>query len=122
MPTRRPSGSSAAATWVSRWVSTPPVIPGATSTMVMAIPFFLNSWGDGTAVPDRSDGRFGLLVATRTNHPPQRRDVPCSLCGWKSSVDDARRRLMLQVRPNLPVLPKLFGTSSEAVDPTEQCH
>ena len=25
---------------------------------------------------DRSDGRFGLLVATRTNHPPRRRDVP----------------------------------------------
>ena len=39
---QRPSGSRAAATCVSRWVSTPPVIPGAASTMVMAIPSFLS--------------------------------------------------------------------------------
>ena len=32
-------------------------------------PFSLFGVRDGTAVPDRSDGRFRLLVATRTNHP-----------------------------------------------------
>jgi hypothetical protein len=42
VPTSRPKGSSAAATCLSRWVSTPPVIPGAASTMVMAIPSFLS--------------------------------------------------------------------------------
>src|ERR1700683_538493 len=36
--------------------------------MVMVIPP-VNGVRDGTAVPDRSDGRSRLLVATRTNHP-----------------------------------------------------
>ena len=35
-------------------------IPRAASTMVMVIPFS-QSWRDGTAVPDRSDGRSGLF-------------------------------------------------------------
>src|ERR1700754_1249862 len=38
-------GSSAAATCVSAWVSTPPVIARASSTMVNAIPFlWLKGW------------------------------------------------------------------------------
>ena len=57
-PSSPPSGSRAAATWTSRCVSTPPVIPRAASTMVMVIPS-LNGVRDGTAVPDRSDGRSG---------------------------------------------------------------
>ena len=67
-PMRRPSGSSAAATWVSRWVSTPPVIPRAGFYHCHGHPFFLTVEG-GTAVADRSDGRSGLLVANLTNHP-----------------------------------------------------
>src|SRR5664279_5940482 len=76
VPTNLPSGSSAATTWVS----TPPVMPGRASTMVIAVPTFLNVDGDGTAVPDRGDGWFDLLVASRTNHPPLGRDVPFSMC------------------------------------------
>src|SRR5664280_456406 len=34
--------------------------------MVMVVPTFLNVDGDGTAVPDRSDGRSGLFLASRT--------------------------------------------------------
>ena len=39
-PSRPPMLSSAAATWTSRWVSTPPVTGRVASTMVIAIPFF----------------------------------------------------------------------------------
>jgi hypothetical protein len=49
-------------------VSTPPVTPRAASTMVMVIPSVFGV-RDGTAVPDRSDGRSRLFVATRANHP-----------------------------------------------------
>src|SRR5271165_960480 len=77
--------------------------------------------GDGTAVPDRSDGRSGLLVASRTNHPPLGRDVPLSRCCWKNSADDARRRLVPS-QAKSPVLPKLLRTSGQAVDPSGHCH
>ena len=59
--------------------------------MVIAVPTFLNVDGDGTAVPDQGDGWFDLLVASRTDHPPLGRDVPFSMCNWKSSVDDVPR-------------------------------
>src|SRR3954466_12077007 len=48
-------GSNAAATCFSRWVSTPPVIGRAASTMVDAIPSFLHLVRGGTAVPGRSE-------------------------------------------------------------------
>ena len=104
-------------TWVSRWVSTPPVIPGGASTKVIAVPNFLNVDGDGTAVPDQGDGRFGLLAQAG----------PITLlwdgtCRFQSvaeraqptTPEDARGR---QVRPNLPGLPKLLRTSCHGVDP-----
>ena len=100
----------------SQWVSTPPVIPRAASTMVMVIPS-LKVLRDGTAVPDRSDGRSGLLMRPRPITPTRRRDMPASMCGWKVSVDDTEGVTGLQVRPNPPALPKLLGTSCEAVDP-----
>ena len=56
-------------------VSTPPVTPRAASTMVMVIPS-LFCVRDGTAVPDRSDGRSRLFVATGLVTPTRRRDVP----------------------------------------------
>src|SRR5664280_990671 len=34
--------------------------------MVMVVPTFLTVDGDGTAVPDQSDGRSGLFLASRT--------------------------------------------------------
>ena len=59
--------------------------------MVMVIP---SPFGvrDGTAVPDRSDGRSRLLVATRANHPNSetgRAAVKVPLVG---SVDDVLHR------------------------------
>jgi hypothetical protein len=62
-PMSLPKGSKAAATWMSRCVSTPPVMPRGASTMVMAIPSFLKRWVDGTAVPDRMTGAR-LVVAS----------------------------------------------------------
>ena len=80
--------------------------PGRASTMVMAIPSFLKRLRDGTAVPDRSDGRSGLVGASRTNHPPLGRDVPFSMCRWKSSADDARGRLMTPSQAESPSAPE----------------
>jgi hypothetical protein len=50
MPNTPPLASSAAATWVSRCVSTPPVI-GRVSTMVIAIPSLFKVVRGGTHVP-----------------------------------------------------------------------
>ena len=48
---------------------------------------------DGTAVPDRSDGRPRLLVATRANHPNSETGrAAVNVCSWKSSVDDVLQR------------------------------
>jgi hypothetical protein len=44
----------------------------------------------GAAVPDRSDGRSGLLVATRAIHPTSETGRAASMCDWKSYVDDTR--------------------------------
>ena len=76
-----PNGSRAAATWTSRCVSTPPVMPGGASTMVMAIPSFLKRWVDGTAVPDRMTG-VRLVPASRANHPNPEWGVPLSCQRW----------------------------------------
>src|SRR5215470_899021 len=43
-PSRPPIVSSAAAIWVSAWVSTPPVTARASSTMVTVIPFVVEGW------------------------------------------------------------------------------
>ena len=73
---------------------------------------------DGTAVPDRSDGRSGLFRATRTNHPNSETGRAVFQCAAGRSRSTTSCNVTgLQVRPNLPALPKLFGTSSQAVDP-----
>src|SRR5664280_3583540 len=117
VPTNLPSGSSAATTWVSRWVSTPPVIPGGASTMVIAVPTFLNVDGDGTAVPDRSDGRIGLFVQSRPITQPRRRGVPYSMCDWKSSADDTQGRLMTTSQAKSPSSPKAIEDQLESGGP-----
>src|SRR5665213_703539 len=92
-------------------------MPRTASTMVMVIPS-LKVLRGGTAVPDRSDGRSGLFVATRTNHPNSetgRAVFQCAAGGPRPTTScDVTG---LQVRPNPPALPKLFKTSSKAVDP-----
>ena len=62
---------------------------------------------DGTAVPDRSDGRSRLFVATGPITPTRRRDVPLSMC---------------ETGRNPPALLNLFRPSDSAVDPAEHCH
>jgi hypothetical protein len=59
--------------------------------MVMVIPP-VNGAGDGTAVPDRSDGRSGLFVATGPITPTLRRDVPSFNMRLVGLVDDVLQR------------------------------
>lgn len=59
----------------------------------MAIPSFLKRLRGGTAVPDRSDGRSDLLAQDGPS-PPSGTGRAGSICSWKSSADDARRRLV----------------------------
>jgi len=58
--------------------------------MVMAVPTFLNVDGDGTAVPDRSDGRFDLLAQAGPITLLWDGTCHCQCAGWKGPVDDAR--------------------------------
>ena len=57
------------------------------------------------------------VLATRTNHP----NFETGRAGFNVQLEGLGRRVLqrhgLQVRPNLPALPKLFRTSSQAVDP-----
>jgi hypothetical protein len=62
--------------------------------MVMAVPTFLNVDGDGTAVPNRSDGRFDLLAQAGPITRLWDGTCRCQCADWKSSADDARGRLM----------------------------
>ena len=117
MPSSPPSGSSAAATWTSRWVSTPPVIPRAASTMVMVIPFSQRCEGwHGRSGSERR--AVWVVRATRTNHPNSETGRAVFQCAAGRPRSTTSCNVTgLQVRPNLPALPKLFGTSSQAVDP-----
>ena len=60
-PSRPPTGSTAAATWTSRWVSTPPTIGRVTSTMDICHPFLCN-WVQGVARTSREGDRDELAV------------------------------------------------------------
>ena len=53
-PSSAPWWSKAAATWTSRWVSTPPVI--RSGKVVIVIPSLVSGWG-GTAPPGRRTGQ-----------------------------------------------------------------
>ena len=59
--------------------------------MAMVIPS-VNGVRDGTAVPDRSDGWSGLLVAGRTNHPTSETGRAAVNVRLEGSVDDVFRR------------------------------
>ena len=85
--------------------------------MVMVIPSLFGV-RDGTAVPDRSDGRSRLVAASRANHPNSetgRAVFQCAAGGPRPTT--SCNVTGLQVRPNPPALPKLFRTSNQAVDP-----
>ena len=59
-----------------------------------------------------------VVLATRTNHPNSetgRAVFQCAAGRTRSTTLESVTGL--QVRPNPPALPKLFGTSSQAVDP-----
>ena len=92
-------------------------IPGGASTIVIAVPTFLNVDGDGTAVPDQGDGRFDLLAQAG----------PITLlwdgtCRFQSAAGRVRPttpegRLMTPESAKSPMLQKLLRTSCQAVDP-----
>ena len=46
--------------------------------------------------------------------------MPLSMCGWKASADDVLNVTGLQVRPNLPALPKLFQDQQSSGGPLEK--
>ena len=81
-------------------------------------PFSLFGVRDGTAVPDRSDGR-SQVVGSNPDQSPQLGDGTCRCqCAAGGSRPTTSCNVTgLQVRPNPPALPKLFGTSNQAVDP-----
>ena len=87
--------------------------------MVMVIPSVFGV-RDGTAVPDRSDGRSGLLL--QPGPITQLGDGTCrlSMCAGRSRSTTSCNVTGLQVRPDLPALPNLFRTSNQAVDPSEK--
>ena len=63
-------------------------------------------------------GGPGLLVATRTNHPNSETGRAVFQCAAGRSRSTTSCNVTgLQVRPDLPALPKLFRTSNQAVDP-----
>ena len=105
---------------LSRWVSTPPVIPGAASTMVMAIPSFLKRLRGGTAVPDRSDG-WSIVRSKPDHHPLGTGRAAPRLC-WSGAPTDGVQMQSCSPRDlksgrATPVLPKLQRTNHSAVDP-----
>jgi hypothetical protein len=59
-----------------------------------------------------------VVLATRTNHPNSEtgRAVFQRATGWSRSTTSCNVT-RFQVRPDPPALPKLFGTSNQAVDP-----
>ena len=60
----------------------------------------------------------GVVLATQTNHPNSetgRAVFQCAAGRVRSTT--FCNATGLQVRPNLPALPKLFRTSNQAVDP-----
>ena len=69
-PSSAPRSSSAAATWTSRWVSTPPVICGA--MVVIVIPSLASGWG-GTAPAGTTDrtatGLYDRLLVGHSARP-----------------------------------------------------
>ena len=70
-PSTPPLASRAAATWTSRWVSTPPVMGRVVSTMAMAIPSLVNWSRGGTHVPGWRPWRDGCWCS-RLDRPPER--------------------------------------------------
>lgn len=85
--------------------------------MVMAVPTFLNVDGDGTAVLDRSDGRFDSLAQAGPITQPRRRGVPFSMCGGKGSADDTRGRLMTTCQAKSPSTPEAIEDQLESGGP-----
>ena len=77
--------------------------------MVMAVPTFLNVDGDGTAVPDRSDGRSGLLVQPGPVTLLRDGACRCQCAVRKSSADDVRERLMTPSQAESPSAPEAIG-------------
>ena len=62
-----------------------------------------------------------VVLATQTNHPNSETGRAVFQCAaGRSRSTTSRNATGLQVRPNLPALPKLFGTSNQAVDPSEK--
>src|SRR5271165_6648 len=63
----------------------------------------------------------GVVRATRTIHPNSETGRAVFQCAAGRPRSTTSCNVTgLQVRPNLPALPKLFGTSSQAVDPSEK--
>src|ERR1700677_580194 len=69
-----------------------------------------------------SERRAVQVVGSNPDESPQLGDGTCrcqSAAGWSRSTT-FRNVTGLQVRPDLPALPKLFRTSNQAVDPSEK--
>ena len=85
-------------------------------------PFLLNGWG--MARPFRIGVTGGPGCCRKPGQSPSLGDgacrCQCATGGTRSTTLESATGQ--QVRPNLPVLPKLLGTSCEAVDPSEHCH
>src|ERR1700685_2454702 len=74
------------------------------------------------ARPFRIGATGGLGFSSNPDQSPQLGDGTCrcqSAAGWSRSTTFCNVT-GLQVRPNPPALPKLFGTSNQAVDPSEK--
>jgi hypothetical protein len=76
--------------------------------MVMAIPSFLPSAVEGWHGRPRSERRAVQVVGSNPGQSPNLRDgtCRCQCAVWKSSVDDARRRLMTPSQAESPSAPE----------------
>ena len=89
-PSRPPIGSSAAATFTSRCVSTPPVTGRVASTVVIAIPSL--SFGKGWHAPPNACGA-GAIVLFAQGDPPHSRFDSCHDTLACRSTDRSEDRL-----------------------------
>ena len=115
VPSSPPSGSSAAATWTSRCVSTTGD-PARSFYDGHGHPFSLSV--EGWHGRSGSERRAVQACCCKPGQSPQLGDGTCrcrfAAGGTRSTTPEGVTGL--QVRPNPPALPKLFGTSSHAVD------